>query len=206
MNAPWALANKIEEDDDSSIRLTTATWSDRSLEFQLEISTLDADEKVWQLRCDDVLEHNLKSWIASSLELTDDHPLLWKFRYDSASAYFNGIPQNVLAAVGSLYEAHRRAVGEWFSLDVCVNRQIVTSELLQTGSGLLAQGPVPLLVVYKEALKSHGIVVEILSPYPPSGRMSSLALQNKLRNESKVLLIGDSFISGIGWTATEMDV
>jgi hypothetical protein len=84
-----------------------------------------------------------------------------------------------------------------------VNRQIATSDLLQTGNGLLAQGPVPLLVVYKEALKSHGIVVEILSPFPPAGRVSSLVLQNKLRKESKVLLFDDFFISGTGWTAFE---
>jgi hypothetical protein len=153
--------------------------------------------------CEEVLEYKLKDGVAQSVELTDDHPLLWKFRHDSASAYFSGSAPNVLAAVGALYEVHLREVGEWFNLEDCVNSQIVMSNLLLTGNGLLAQGPMPLLVKYKDALRSHGILVDIVSPYPAGGRMSSLELQNKLRNESKVLLIGDSFVTGVGWTVFE---
>ena len=203
MNAPWALANQIEEDEDRDIRLTSANWLDKSIQVQIKVSDNYSKAAVWQIRCEEVLEHNLKCLGASTIELTDDHPLLWKFRHDNASAYFNGTPSSALAVVGGLYEAHQREVGDWFSLQEFVNAGVLTSELLRSGNGLLAQGPIPLLEIYKEVTERHGIQVEIQSPYPPSGRMSSPARQNRLRNESKVLLIGESFITGIGWTASQ---
>jgi hypothetical protein len=205
MSNPWALANKIEQDDDNVIRLTNASWADESLELQIEISSFGSERQFWQIRCQNVLENDLKNGSASSLELTAEHPLLWKFRHDCASAYFNGAPPNALAAVGSLYEAHQHAVGAWFNLEACINSDVRTSDLLSLGNGLLAQGPIPLLAVYKDALSVHGINVEILSPYSPPSRMSSLELQNRLHNETKVLLIGGSFITGIGWTAKRVE-
>jgi hypothetical protein len=50
-------------------------------------------------------------------------------------------------------------------------------------------------------LSKYSVEVEIVGPYPPGGRMSSAEVQNRLREETKALIIGDSYIAGIGWTA-----
>jgi len=68
-------------------------------------------------------------------------------------------------------------VGEWFSLREFINAKVLTSALLQSGSGLLAQGPIPLLEIYEEVVERHGIEVEIQSPFRPSGREFAIATE-----------------------------
>jgi len=68
-----------------------------------------------------------------------------------------------------------------YSLQEFINAEVLTSELLQSGSGLLTQGPIPLLEIYEEVAERHGIEIEMQSPFPPSGRMSSPSRQNSLQ-------------------------
>jgi len=81
------------------------------------------------------------------------------------------------AVVGNLYEAHRREAGEWYSLQEFINAEVLTSELLHSGTGLVAQGPIPLLEIYEEVVERHGIEVEIQSPFRPSGREFAIATE-----------------------------
>ena len=117
------------------------------------------------------------------------------------SAFLYGAPADAYAAIGALYEAHQHAVGDWLSLETHLNTQIGLRKLLSGGNGLLAQGPLPLLTVYKDALSQYGVEVEIRSPYPPGGNISPPHTQQRLRNETRALLIGGSYVAGIGWTA-----
>jgi hypothetical protein len=199
MDNPSKPFPSIGFDDDNCIRLIYAAWSGEALELKLEISTFESGPTIWSIRCDKVLAYTLKYAPATSLELVADHPLLWGFKHDSASAFFYGAPANPLAALGALYGAHRRCVGDWFSLDEHLNGSVETAELLAAGHGLLAEGPLPLLAVYKDALSAYGVDVEIRFPYPPGGRLGQLELLEKFRNETKTLLIGESYVTGIGW-------
>ena len=205
MDKLLALISEIGEDDDDDtvIRFGSVTPSGSGLELRLEVSTLnlEANTRTLEILCEDVLEYAIKNEAASSLVLTSDHPLLWRFTHDSASAFFYGIPTNAHAATGALYEAHRQAVDDWFGLESQLNGGMELSKLLSAGNSLLANGPLPLLAVYKNVLSQYGVEVEICNPYPPGGRMSPPNVQNRLRNETKALLIGDSHITGIGWTA-----
>ena len=62
--------------------------------------------------------------------------------------------------MGDLYEAHQGEVGEWFSLREFINAEVLPSALLHSGTGMLAQGPIPLLEIYEEVVERHGIEVE----------------------------------------------
>ena len=192
------------DDDDIAIRIESVANAGMGLELRLEVATVgfgvEESTRSFHIRCEELLEYSIKSRVATSLELTSDHPLLWQFTQDSTSAFFSGKPADAYAAVGALYEAHQNAVGDWFGLENYLNGSFIPRELLSGGYGLLAQGPVSLLAAYKDALRPHGIEVEIGKPSPPGGRMSSPDLQHRLRNESRALLIGDSWITGIGWT------
>jgi len=205
MDKLLALISEIGEDDDDDtvIRLGSVTASGSGLELRLEVSTfnLETNTRNLEIRCEDVQEYAIKNEAASSLILTSNHPLLWRFTHDSASAFFYGVPPNAYAATGALYEAHRHAVDDWFGLESQLNGGMELSKLLSTGNGLLAQGPLPLLTVYKNVLSQYSVEVEIRNPYPPGGRMSPPHVKNRLWNETKALLIGDSYITGIGWTA-----
>ena len=61
----------------------------------------------------------------------------------------------------------------------------------------MANGPVSLMAVYKETLSAHGVEVNIRSPYAPPIRKKLLNIQNEI----KVLVIGDSYLVGLDWSA-----
>ncbi|MBB5060813.1 hypothetical protein HDF16_005549 [Granulicella aggregans] len=191
------------DDDDTVIRIGTVTTIGKGLELHLELSTFDLGENTRKIevRCEEVLDYAVRNEVASSIILTSNHPLLWRFTYDTASAFFKGTPPDVYAATGALYEAHRHATDDWFGLETQLNGGLKLSQLLSAGNGLLARGPIPLLTAYKDVLSQYSVEVEIVGPYPPGGMMSSAEVQNRLRKESKALIVGDSYVAGIGWTA-----
>jgi hypothetical protein len=205
MDKLLALISQVGEDDDDDtvIRIASVTTNGQGLELRLEVSTfnLEANTRTFAVRCEELLDYVIRDKVASSVVLTSNHPLLWRFTYDTASAFFYGVPANAYAATGALYEAHRNAVDDWFGLETQVNGGLKLSQLLSAGNGLLARGPIPLLSMYKDVLSQYQVDVEIVSPYPPGGRMGPPEVQNRLRNETKALIIGDSYVVGIGWTA-----
>ena len=205
MDSLLDLISEIGEGDvdDTVIRIGTVKTIGKGLELRLEVSTFNWGEnsRKIEVRCEEVLDYAIRNEVASSIILTSDHPLLWRFTYDTASAFFNGIPPDVYAATGALYEAHRHATDDWFGLETQLNGGLKLSQLLCAGNGLLAWGPVPLLTIYKDVLSQYSVEVEIVGSYPPGGWMSPAEVQNRLRKETKALIIGDSYVSGIGWTA-----
>jgi hypothetical protein len=101
------------DEEDVVIRFIDATWSGTSLQLQLAVTIFDSAQETWEVRCEDVPAYVLRNESAYSIELTEDHPVLWEFKHESASAYFYRAPVNADAAVGALYEAHQNAVGSW---------------------------------------------------------------------------------------------
>jgi hypothetical protein len=185
--------------------LRSATRASNGFEIKLDLIPVGGPEEANRgvtINCENLLDFGLRNELALKLELeylelTRDHPLLWKYHYDSGSAFFSGVPNNPLAAIGALYQAHWTTVGDWFGLDKYLNCQMDLITLLNTGSGNLAYGPVPLLEAYRDALSEHGIQVEIVAR-----RAAGEDLVPELRQietESKVLLMSESFVIGYGW-------
>jgi hypothetical protein len=202
MDRLLARIAEADEEDDVVVRFINATWSDRSLRLQLAVTIFDSPQEIWEVRCEDVLAYVLRNETACWLELTDDHPLLWEFRHGSASAYFYRAPLNAEAAVGALYEAHQKAVGSWITFGQHLNIPPGLSKLLAAGDGLLAQGPVPLLTLYKETLRSHGVEVDIRFSRPPQTWDGTHWWQLE-RESTKALLLGTSYVIGNGWVAEQ---
>ena len=191
------------DEEDVVIRFIDAKWSGTSLQLQLAVTIFDSAQEVWEVRCEDVLAHVLRNESACWLELTDDHPLLWEFKHESASAYFYRAPLNADAAVGALYEAHQNAVGSWIRFGQHLNSLPGLSRLLAAGNGLLAQGPVPLLALYKETLRPLGVEVDIRFSRPPQTWDGTHWRQLARENNTKALLLSTSYVIGNGWAAEQ---
>jgi hypothetical protein len=97
-----ALIAEAGETETVDIQLTNAMWSGSSLQLQLTVIVFDSTEESWEIRCGDVLAYVLRNDGTNRLQLTEDHPLLWEFKHENASAYFNRAPINAEAAVGAL--------------------------------------------------------------------------------------------------------
>lgn len=191
------------DEEDVIIRFIGVTWSGTCLQLQLSVTILDSSQEIWEVRCEDVLAYVLRNENACWLELTEDHPLLWEFKHESASAYFYRAPLNADAAVGALYEAHQNAVGSWIMFGQHLNSPPCLSKLLSAGNGLLAQGPVPLLTLYKETLHPVGVEVDIRFSRPPQTWDGTHWRQLARENNTKALLLGTSYVIGNGWAAEQ---
>ena len=196
-----ALVAEVEDENEVAIEFTDATWSGGSLELELRVTVSDIPPELWQVHCTNVLAYSLSSEGAFWLELTEDHPLLWEYKHLNAMAFFAGAPRNPAAAVGDLYEAHRRTVGSWLRFGDNLNAELEPSQLLSTGNGLLARGPLPLLTLYKDALRPHGVEVNICSTRPPTFWDGSVSREVRPEDDLKALLIGSSYVVGTGLTA-----
>ena len=194
----------VDEEEDLLVKVTETTWSGPSLQLTVEISVADGPKLgTWLIRCKNTLKSILSNEGGFSLDLLKNHPLLWEFTYPSAPAFFSGIPANSAACVGALYETHSKAVGAWISFGSQFNNNLPISQLLSTGNGLLAQGPVPLLSLYKEALLVHGVEVNIVNEYGPKF-WNGTSWESLVGEEVKVLLLGASYVIGIGWTGEQV--
>jgi len=188
------------DDEDLLIQITHATWSDISLQMQIVVSVNGTKEDTWILSCKNVLAQSLIREGMFSLQLVDDHPILWEFRQVNASAFFRGIPSNRDACVGALYAAHRRTVGFWINFGSQLNNSSRISELLETGDGLLAIGPIALLNAYREALAPYGVDVSIVGEH--RAHYWDGNVRKRLTDENVMaLLLGSSYLVGIGFTA-----
>jgi hypothetical protein len=167
------------------------------------VAIFDSAQEIWEVRCEDVLAFVLRKGSACWVELTNDHPLLWEFRHESASAYFYRAPLNADAAVGALYEAHQNAIGSWIRFGQHLNSPPGLSKLLAAGNGLLAQGPVPLLALYKETLRPLGVEVDIRFSRPPQTWDGTHWRRLARENNTKVLLLSTSYVIGNGWAAEQ---
>ena len=191
----------VDEEEYLLVKIAEAAWVGASLELKVEISVEDRAERgAWSIRCEYLLAHTLSGQSGSSLELVDDHPLLWEFKYPNASAFFDGVPSNSEACIGALYKAHEGATSSWLRLGAYLNNSGHLSELLSAGNGLLARGPVPLLQIYKDALQPHGVDVSIVGEHHPKF-FDGMTRRSTDGEDIKALLLGASYVVGIGWTA-----
>lgn len=198
-----ALIAEAGDEEDVVIRLSEAKWLGTSLQLHLAVTILDSAPETWKVRCEDVLVYTLRDESANWLELTGDHPVLWEFKQETASAYFYQAPVNADAAVGALYEAHQNAVGSWIRFGQHLNSPPGLSRLLAAGSGLLAEGPVSLLSLYKETLHRFGVTIDIRFTRSPQIWNGERWRQLAPENDMKALLLGTSYVVGSGWDAKQ---
>lgn len=191
----------VDEEEELLVKIVEAAWLGTSLELRVEISVEDrAKLGAWSIRCEYLLVHSLGGQSGSSLELVDEHPLLWEFKYLNASAFFDGVPTSNEACIGALYHAHEGATGSWLRFGAHLNSSSHLSELLSAGNGLLARGPVPLLQFYKDALLPHGVDVSIVGEYHLKF-FNGVTRRSTDGEDVKALLLGSSYVVGIGWMA-----
>jgi hypothetical protein len=205
MDELLALIAQADDEEDVVVQFRGAAWSDSSMSLRLAISVLDSPPHNWHVQCEGVLAYQLNGEGSRWLELLSDHPLLWEFKCESASAYFYRAPANADAAVGALYDAHRKAVGAWIRFGRYLNNEADLVKLLSAGNGLLAQAPMPLLALYKDTLRLHGLELDIRFAHPPRIWNGSEWQDLPLENATKALVLGTSYVIGDGWKAEKID-
>jgi len=153
----------------------------------------------WQVRCSQVRGYRFTEAPVSSLQLASDHPLLLPFTEPHVQLSFRGQAPVPMAAVGTLWNTHEQATEGWIQLPHFLNPNLPLLQLIASGSGILAEGPRLLLDQYAKALEPHGLEFTRVGERAPKrwegGRWQAEP------SGLEVLLFGDSFVIGQGFTA-----
>ncbi len=147
------LASVVYEDLNGFI--VSVRGSQRELDVEYECDHWrDHDSRVaFRLRCSEVAESTVTSGVSEELHWTEDHPVLLDHNSEHGNLYFTSIPDNPYEVVGRLYQVHERVYDGWRHFRDYVNTCRDTVTILGGGSGLLAEGPLPLLREFEHAVK-----------------------------------------------------
>ena len=179
----------------ANVQLLYAAWSGGGCELGLRLQRGGmAPRERWTITCATVFGHRLSSTPCSALRVVDDHVLLAPYLAPLARLGFCGRPSSVTDAVGALAEAHWRVAGDWVPFDAFLNPQVEIAELLAAGTGVVAEGPRPILEAYQVALRRHGIETSV-SPDDFTRR------RPLNRATLRALLLTPSYVIGTGFEA-----
>jgi len=151
------------EDDYGTFLIEEATYSDENLNLDCSVSFED-DESFpnrFRISCANVFDHQIKFGFVNSIQILEEHVLLWPFNDTEVRLGFRGSAVPVEAVLGSLYQKHHEILGNWFPLDEFMNSDLEPKRVLESGFGVLAEGPLKLLTEYKNVLEGFGISTSV---------------------------------------------
>lgn len=198
------------DEADGTVSLQAFAQTNRGAEmtFDLRFYSLAPDER-WTVRCSDLAGASIRASLEADpyLSLEPDHQLLWGFRDPIVSVSFRGRVQIPAELACALAEKHAMVVGRWIPFGTFLNGQMPLRELLDGGFGQLGKGPRRLMAEYARILRDFGVetsLVEMGYPKRWRGEDGRGGTFEQYPDGLRVLLFGESWVVGAGWTATRI--
>jgi hypothetical protein len=189
-----AIAHLIDQEEDGSLSLRHTEWSAEAITLSLDI-TMDRYPDIhrhWQVICSGVRAHSLSLGFAYKLQLTDDHVLLWLHMKRRLSTYFSGKCETPDAIIGALYSRHWELTDGWIPFHRFFNSNVQLTKLIIGGSGMLAEGPEPLILAYEDVIQKFGFSTSHLDAGEPAYWNGETWLEE--REKLLVLVLDRSYI------------
>jgi len=162
------LTETLDSEEDGGIIIVCAAWQNdkEDLELGLDLETGQDDIQKWTLTCKSEREHRLIFGWGDTLEVSNDHVLLWPHNKTVCELWFTGSNEDVSAVVGVLWKIHYKLVGNWFTFTHFLNYSHDFAGLLSGGHGKLAEGPEPLIIAYQQVMKECGFITSVTTRPP----------------------------------------
>lgn len=154
----------LENDDNLSLLEMREENNTLILTFKLQ-SDFNEDEKIqiWKIECQEFIQRNIQDDIFNSFTIFKEHVLLWGFIQSTCKLYFKGLTENVSGLIGELYLKHLEITGNWIPFDEYLNDMMDIRNLLNGGSGLVAEGPGMIIEEYSKVLNKFNISTSMIS-------------------------------------------
>ena len=104
---------------------------------------------------------------ASSIEISNDDPILWNYSDKQCLLYFNGSCSDTDKLFLELYRVHNSIFNGLLNFEETLNQPYNFEILIQSKNGLLASGPKKLLEKYATVLDRHDIKYSIIGDRVP---------------------------------------
>lgn len=129
---------------------------------------------------------------ASSIEISNNDPLLWYYSDKQCSIYFNGSCSDTDKLFLDLYRLHNSIFNGLLNFEETLNQPHNFDSLIQSKNGLLASGPRKLLEKYATVLDRHNIQYSIIGDRVP--QYWDGQKHNNETGNAKVLFVDNSYI------------
>ncbi|WP_144456751.1 hypothetical protein [Niallia taxi] len=199
-----AIENEIYESD-IYVMLTSYKLAGNTitLTFSIFIELAQDEDAIiqkWQVTCDGVQEYNLRYLEFDSIDLLDNHCLLWDYNKQTANLFFQGETTNIKGVIADLFLRHQHLTEGLIPFVQYINTYKEGHAfgdlewLLSAKQGLFADGPAELMQVYEEVLNIYGLKTSLL----PSD-------VNPPCSECKIFLFGGSYIIARDFNEVKLD-
>ena len=200
------LLGTLEFEEAGFLRIDGFRREERRLVLTLHVVTGgDGEEasQLWTISCEGAVAYRFQSEIAYGIEVMTEDPVLWSYQHTEALLYCSGVDANEGdTIVGALYRAYREAIGEAIS-GADFWRGLNAMNSLPYGSGLVANGPIPLLNVYLNTLEEMGIKASIVGDSPP--KLWDGDRWIPVPSEVKLLVCGESHVIARAFSAERVE-
>ncbi|MVN23524.1 hypothetical protein GO621_18550 [Mucilaginibacter sp. HMF7410] len=190
------LENYDPEDLDIVIKKVDYQASNPKLDIQVSVHGYHEQDNFvqrWNIETIQYRQSKFSLDYSSSLEISNDHPILWQFSDYQSSIYFSGNCSDPNLMFIDLYKLHKSLFEGLISFEETLNQgNDFCNFISNSTSGLLANGPKKLLVKYGEILKKYNLNYTIIGDRIPTywnGEKHETEVGN-----AKVLFIDSSYI------------
>lgn len=193
------LTGTLEYEEHGWSTITSADWNVSDLILLVRVRVPGSPDRLFWVSCSQPRSYQVIAMTTDqSVLLTSEHAVLWPHNQKQGELYFNGTASDATSLLGALIESQREVVGDWFPIDRFLNLPGRSADILRSGHGLLATGPVMLLDRYASVLDNYGIRHSSPSPREPVWWNGG-----KWQPESDqlyALIIGSSFVVAPSFT------
>ncbi|MEX6690183.1 hypothetical protein QTN47_21920 [Danxiaibacter flavus] len=158
--------------EDIAISFLRVDYENENPSFRIQVSGLGYnDEKnyffEWKINTVQYRSSKIYLDTASSIEISNDNPLLWYYSDKQCSMYFKGDCSDSDKLFLDLYRIHNSIFNGQLNFEDSLNQPYNFYNLIQSKNGLLAKGPRKLLEEYATILKRHNIGYTIIGDRIP---------------------------------------
>jgi hypothetical protein len=195
---PKGLTTILEEyyeDNDRNFYVLKADYSSDIFSLDFIFEGQDANEKGslfqnWAIDATGYIKSKIIFESGSSIQLLNNHPLLWEFTDTQCDLYFTGQCQSPEKLFYSLYKVHKELFGNYRSFDISFGES--SFQPFQFTNGLLTSGPKMLMEKYGACLKENGMDFNITNERPPQ-YWNGFEYSSEIK-DLKVFLIGETYV------------
>jgi len=185
------------DEDDLNIFFRKAGFHEDSPTVEIELSSIpnysdNIVKQQWRIEILAQKAGKIHLEITDTIQLLDDHPLLWEFNDVCTSLYFHGDGEKLIQLFPELYRIHYDTFQNYLPFRKFLNDTLELQTLLRSGNGLLASGPKKYIEKFSECFISEGIEHSLVGEREPKFWNGNSYVSQRV--PVKVLIIGNSYL------------
>lgn len=175
--------------------------------LQLVIATTEYDDSVkglrdksrYVIRALSVQEHRVSVGMFQSLQLVEDHPLLYQYNTTPAGLFFRGQAADPNALLVDFLQAYAGVFGPWRQVPSYLNVSKPLLSILSSSGDVVGEMPKPLAEALAKTFEKHNLEAKIIEGQSP------LEADEHGRSQlMKALILEDSYIVAMDFTVDEL--